>query len=143
MTPFDVAELVALDRAVFGSSAMSGFYFRQLLDLFPAGQLVATHEGSVVGYVLSGRGEPATTGWILSLGVDPEVRGRGLGARLLARALAALSEVGCQDVRLTVEPDSAAVRLYERYGFVAAREEADYFGDRAPRLVMCRPNRSG
>jgi GNAT superfamily N-acetyltransferase len=57
----------------------------------------------------------------LSIGVQASERGRGVGAALLAAALAQAALDGHRRVSLSVEPDNPALRLYERSGF--ARHE--------------------
>jgi ribosomal protein S18 acetylase RimI-like enzyme len=53
----------------------------------------------------------------LSIGVLAAERGRGIGAALLAAALAQAALDGHRRVSLSVEPDNPAFRLYERLGF--------------------------
>jgi len=68
-------------------------------------------EGSLAGYVLIRFDEDLLD--ITRLGVHPEESGKGLGSRLLERAL----EEG-DTVILTVQKDNArAMRLYARHGF--------------------------
>lgn len=56
---------------------------------------------------------------VLSLAVDPEWQGRGVGRRLLAAGLSRLRALDCPCVRLEVRPDNqAARRLYESAGFI-------------------------
>jgi len=50
--------------------------------------------------------------------IDRELRGRGLGSRMLAALLDRLRAEGVSDVGLEVDPENTpAVRLYERFGF--------------------------
>jgi ribosomal protein S18 acetylase RimI-like enzyme len=57
-------------------------------------------------------------GEIESVGVLPEYRNRGIGARLLDTLEPELGESGVSDLILGVLPgDTAAIRLYERRGF--------------------------
>lgn len=57
-------------------------------------------------------------GKINMVGRIPAYRGRGVGPRLVARALHALVERGATRVTLDVEAANArAVRLYQRFGF--------------------------
>ncbi|TWU26183.1 Acetyltransferase YpeA [Novipirellula galeiformis] len=79
----------------------------------------------------SARPEPIGTiqglqfeGWgaIQNVGVAPEHRGRGLGSILLAHAAAGFRSVGLSQMHLEVTTDNtAAVRLYERFGFRRAQ----------------------
>ena len=56
---------------------------------------------------------------LLFISVDPELRGRGLGHRLIEKALKS-----CEgSVKLHVEYDNPAKRLYERVGFVSKYAE--------------------
>lgn len=59
--------------------------------------------------------------------LDPAYQGRGLGSAVLGRLLAEADAAGLPVV-LTVLQDSAAIRLYERYGFVrTGAEDWDLF----------------
>ena len=53
----------------------------------------------------------------VSVGVLPELRGRGVGSALL-RALSAAADADGAGLSLSVERDNPAVRLYRRLGFV-------------------------
>jgi GNAT superfamily N-acetyltransferase len=64
--------------------------------------------------------EPEWHGYISSLFVRPEVRGRGLGSRLLTAALAECHGQGCDAVILWPTPRSRS--LYLRHGF-AVRDD--------------------
>lgn len=59
----------------------------------------------------------------LSIGVAPDVRGRGIGARLL-EALLTEADERHEAVCLSVRADNPAKRLYERHGFEVV-EDAD------------------
>ena len=80
---------------------------------------VAEEDGRIVG-VVSGRlfsaSGLARLGW---LGVLPEFQGRGLGRKLLERAIAFCGEKGCHKITLYTLPVlMPAVNLYMRLGFV-------------------------
>lgn len=53
----------------------------------------------------------------LSVGVEPDWRGRGVGTRLIEALLHAAGAAGVTAVSLSVEPQNPALRLYERLGF--------------------------
>lgn len=62
------------------------------------------------------------SGYIDYLGVVPDMRGRGLGRRLVKAAVDALRERGATSVDLTVREDNhAARRLYASLGFIEER----------------------
>jgi ribosomal protein S18 acetylase RimI-like enzyme len=59
---------------------------------------------------------------LLFVAVDPELRNKGIGGRLIEMAIAR-----CEgDVKLHVEPDNPALRLYERVGFTNKYLEMRY-----------------
>jgi GNAT superfamily N-acetyltransferase len=97
--------------------------WRMLLDIAPAGSFAAVANGRVVGTAIGidyGR-----FGWIAMMLVDPAYRGRGLGGRLLGRAMTALPP------RLPIRLDATPLGrpLYQRFGFedevVLSRHVAD------------------
>ena len=87
--------------------------WEQFLALTPGGACVAEYEGRVVGTVATVR-YGSRFGWIGMVLVDPAVRGRGIGTRLLDHALALLSDMPL--VRL--DATSAGHDLYLTRQFV-------------------------
>lgn len=86
----------------------------------PDGFHVAELDGAVVGTVVAGF--DGRRGWLNYLAVDPEHRGRGLGARLVHAAERHLAALGCPKVNLQVRHDNdAVVAFYERLGYVDDR----------------------
>jgi N-alpha-acetyltransferase 30 len=72
------------------------------------------------------------------LAVEAAHRGRGLGSRLVQRAVAAMAACGADEVVLETEVDNAAsLRLYERLGFVRMKRLHRYYlnGNGAFRLM--------
>lgn len=69
---------------------------------------------------LLARDDREAMGWISTLGVLPEARGRGLGGLLLRHAFAAFAGRGRETVGLGVDTgnESGAPALYERHGMV-------------------------
>lgn len=132
----DLAGVYRLEGNAFGDHGYPDFFLRQAWDLWPGSLLVAEEKSELLGYVLAGRGEAATEGWILSLAVAPAARGQGLGRQLLRAAVNALEGQGCRRIKLTVLPDNPALHLYQSLGFAEAGREEDYFGPGEPRLVM-------
>jgi ribosomal protein S18 acetylase RimI-like enzyme len=64
---------------------------------------------------------------LLFVTVDPSTRGRGVGSRLIMRSIDECDG----DVKLHVEYDNPAKRLYERLGFTTKYAEMRYTNDRA------------
>lgn len=85
--------------------------------------LVATDAGRVCGFVHLGPtpdpdDDPRITGQILSIHVEPELTGQGIGARLMAEAVASLRDVGHRAATLWVVAENSRARaFYERLGW--------------------------
>jgi ribosomal protein S18 acetylase RimI-like enzyme len=89
----------------------------------PEAHLVAELDGSVVGYIRlkppSKLPENAHVVQVQGLAVHPEARRRGVATGLLDTAEATLRERGTRKLTLRVlSTNEAAIRLYERHGFV-------------------------
>ncbi|MET9214563.1 MULTISPECIES: GNAT family N-acetyltransferase [unclassified Nocardia] len=80
-------------------------------------QFVATISGVTVGTVGVTTDSPAAH--LISMWVEPRVRGRGISDQLITAALGWAAEHGCTVVCLEVtEGNAAAENLYRRHGFV-------------------------
>lgn len=106
--------------------------------------LGAERDGVLVGICGTYQGQTAKTrhtAEIVSVYVAPEARGMGVGAALVAEALARLARAGIAVAKLTVAEESlSARRLYERLGFATyGREPAGYrFAGRDWTLLLMR-----
>lgn len=83
-------------------------------------QLVALDGATVVGWcdVLRVAREPLRHGGVLGIGLLPAWRGRGLGGRLMRRAITAARERGLTRIELSVRHDNErAIALYRKLGF--------------------------
>jgi ribosomal protein S18 acetylase RimI-like enzyme len=104
--------------------------YRELLGKPGTILLLASADGGLVGYGLA-HVMPAAGTWtadtwqtgaqigeIESLGVLPACRGQGIGSQLLDELISQLAAAGVHDLVLGVLPgNTAAIRLYQRYGF--------------------------
>jgi ribosomal protein S18 acetylase RimI-like enzyme len=88
-------------------------------DLFNS--LVVLEGAEAVGMAVLGvRGK---RGWVGGFGVVPRWRGRGLGRRLMSELVARARAAGLRRLSLEVlEGNTAAVRLYERFGMRVTRD---------------------
>lgn len=109
--PEDVPAFLALAAAEGWVSDPWEFAF--LLGSFPHGCLAVEEEGRPAAFVTAVR--YGTSGWIGNLIVAKDARGRGLGTRLMRRALDELLAAGVKTVWLTAS--SAGLPLYEKMGF--------------------------
>jgi len=137
VTEDDLPELLRLDTEAFPSGPYPYFVLRQFLDAYGDHMLVLDDGTRLHGYVLA-TSPNASRSWILSLGVTPGLRGRGLGRRLMVGILDRLREESVGSVLLTVEPgNDTAIVLYRSLGFLPEGEpRKDYFGPGQSRLLM-------
>lgn len=132
----DIPSIFDIERAVFHGAVYPAFFFRQAFDLWPRFLFVAESEDVVAGYALAAPAEDATVAWILSLAVGESARGQGVGRHLLMALLNVLRERHFETVRLTVHPENPAIALYELAGFIKIGQEAHYFDEGEPRVLM-------
>jgi RimJ/RimL family protein N-acetyltransferase len=76
----------------------------------------------------------------LDVCVHPDYRGGGMGHEIIKQSIDKfLSENPGSDIFLTVHPDNPALRLYERLGFEAIKDDEDYKINQTkngPRITM-------
>jgi len=94
-----------LDDALSTSSPIANFVLVAEQDKQPVGAVVML-KTRMQAYI--------PENLLLFIAVDPECRGQGLGRRMLERVIQECDG----DVKLHVEYDNPAKRLYERVGFV-------------------------
>lgn len=117
--------------------------WRARLTLPGSYNLVAFADGRPVGVV---RGVPHDDGSseLHSMWVSPEVRGRGVGDRLMSAVEEWATRSGYTTLKLAVFPDNAAaIALYLRHGYVDAGERGGLLRDGVTReLVLAKPLRA-
>ena len=127
MTSADLDVLMPYEDAMFGTEAWSRqSYEEELADKALRDYLVADEDGSLLGS--GGLLTIAETSQILTVGVLPPARRRGIG-RLLVRALVDIARRRAADeVLLEVRIDNEAARkLYESEGFAVLGMRRGYY----------------
>lgn len=124
MTPFDVPGVGAVERASYPFPWSEGIF----RDCLRVGYLcrVAENAGEIVGYgiVAMGAGEAH----ILNICVAEQVRGRGIGRRMMLLLLERSAQAGMQDVFLEVRPSNPrAIALYQSLGFIEVGRRRAYY----------------
>ncbi|HEY2356567.1 MAG TPA: ribosomal protein S18-alanine N-acetyltransferase [Phenylobacterium sp.] len=133
-TPAECEAMAAVHAQAFPESWRED-EFEDLLDgegIY--GFLAATDQAAPLGVILCrvAAGEME----VLTLGVDPGARRRGVARALLAAALPAARDLGATEVFLEVAVDNdAAIALYETLGFGKAGLRKAYY-NRGPAGVM-------
>ena len=133
--PGSIGRLVELHGRYYARDWRFGRYFEakvatelgELLGRLDPGRdgfWIASEDGEVLGGVaIDGSGDSARLRFFI---VDDSSRGRGLGERLMGKALDFCRAAGHRHVFLTTFAGlDAARRLYERHGFVLTEERPD------------------
>ena len=124
MTPFDVPGVGAVERASYPYPWSEGIF----RDCLRVGYLcrVAECDGEIVGYgiVAMGAGEAH----VLNICVAGQMRGRGIGRRMMMLLLERSIQAGMQDVFLEVRPSNPhAIALYQSLGFIEVGRRRAYY----------------
>jgi [ribosomal protein S18]-alanine N-acetyltransferase len=140
MTPAHVDALMPYEQDMFGTEAWSrNAYLGELADRRHRYYLVAEDTGGGLlgwaGILIVG-----TTADILTVGVVPDARRRGIARRLVAALLAEATRRGVGECFLEVRTDNAAaIELYTSEGFTEVGVRRGYYdAGRADAMVMRR-----
>jgi ribosomal-protein-alanine N-acetyltransferase len=135
----DLKSIQDIDQSLFGSESYPLFVLRQFLDISNGLLKVAEVEEEVIGYSIGHYNTETAEGWMLSLGVLPEYRGKEIGQKLSIHLIREIEEKGAAKIFLTVHPDNnPAIRTYQKLGFVKHQHKEDYYLDNSPRILMLR-----
>jgi ribosomal protein S18 acetylase RimI-like enzyme len=124
-TPDDVAGWARTDlqrRHLVHALENSGDYLAAMLP-----------DGRIVGKIGIRYDEHPGAGNLFQFDVVEDLRGRGIGTALLARAEQLVRDHGCQRITLAVEEDNSdAIRLYRRLGYQEFGVETAEWEQEAP-----------
>jgi ribosomal protein S18 acetylase RimI-like enzyme len=96
--------------------------------------LKAVRDKQMVGFIAGDIRRMEGVAWIATIAVLPAYQGQGIGAALLE---ACESQIPLNRIRLCVRPNNgAAIRLYERFGYINIGEWSKYYQDGESALVM-------
>lgn len=128
--PADLDALVALENRCFDGDRMSRRSYAAALRNPRARILVAMEGRRLAGAAVVFRRSDSPAARLYSVAVDPALRGRGLGARLLAAAERAAKEGGATSLRLEVKDrNKTALALYGKSGYGIIGRIAQYYDD--------------
>ena len=135
LTYADLPQVIAIERRAFPSPWSLAMF---VLELSKASGLClgALRDGSLVGYLICSRYD--TVWHVMNIAVDPGLQRTGIAAALLEQLLGEVDE----GARFTLEvrpSNAAAIRLYERFGFLSAGLRRRYYQDNGEdALIMWR-----
>lgn len=133
----DLESIITIEQHVFDADSYPAFVVRQLYDISGDYFIVAKEDNKILGYALGGLNTKEKKGWILSLGVHSEARGKGLGKQLTEKLISVLKAENIKEIALTVYPDNeSAIRIYKSLGFQGDAVLDNYFLDNEDRIIM-------
>jgi ribosomal-protein-alanine N-acetyltransferase len=125
--PRDAAAIAKLHAASFRRGWSDGEVEQLLMDANVVADRMRIGR-KLVGFIMTRHA--ADEAEILSIAVDGDARGRGLGRALLRRNLQRLAGLGVRAVFLEVGADNrAALALYRRMGFTQVGKRERYYGN--------------
>jgi ribosomal-protein-alanine N-acetyltransferase len=128
-------QVFAIESQSFGTDSYNREFFQRLCEDNWEFTFVATRRDKVVGYIM-GEHQP-NSGEVVSLAVDRQYQGRGLGKKLLRRLLKRLRDEATPVVFLMVRVDNpVASKLYRDCGFQLVRRVPNYYTDGTTALRM-------
>lgn len=137
MRTADLDALLPYEDQMFGTESWSRQgYLDELADTATRYYVVAEEDGAVLGS--AGLLSIAETSQVMTVGVLPTARRRGIGRLLLRALLAEARRLRSAEVLLEVRIDNEAARaLYEELGFAVIGTRRGYFDHgRVDALVM-------
>ena len=114
----DIPALLELDHACFEPQWRKSPFVMQVALLQPGSFQVLEYGGQFAGYALLSSHYDGRLQHLVRIAVAPALRGRGLGVRLLAEAVAYAQRQHANVLTLNTQAyNTAARRLYEWFGF--------------------------
>jgi ribosomal-protein-alanine N-acetyltransferase len=136
-TSFDLPVFVSLDKELFPYSPWSSSQYKEEFSAPTRHFVVALDDAqSIIGYagVFAPGGAEAD---VLTVGVVPDHRGKGIARHLMAMITDWAREQGSTAMMLEVKVDNTeAIGLYESMGYSKVNIRKDYFGTGLDALVM-------
>lgn len=133
----DLKTVHEIETLSFNDGSYPLFVLRQLFDISEDYFLIAEEDGKILGYALGNLSVKDDQGWILSLGVHPEARGKQIGKTLTKKLIALLEINNSKEICLTVHPENAsAIKIYKNLNFEIILDSDNYYLDGDTRFLM-------
>lgn len=136
MTLTDVDAVAAIERATFPTPWSRDAFVQEMTANAVARYLVAEDGGEVIGY--AGAWLILDESHITNVAIREDMRGLGLGRKLMQELLQYLSNLGAAYATLEVRvSNERAQRLYQSLGFIPVGRRKQYYEDnREDALLM-------
>jgi len=129
-TPEDVDALITIEERCFSADRISRRSMRRLVTSPSAIVLALDHDGAIAGYALFLTRAGSDGARLYSLAIEPSMGGKGIGAKLLEAAEAAVARQGHARIHLEVREDNTpAITLYRRFGYKERGRHPHYYAD--------------
>lgn len=133
----DLNALRQLEEACFPQDAWPLWDLIGVLTMPNTVRLKATREGRMIGFIAGDRRDSQGIAWIITVGVLPNFRRKGIGEALIYACEAQLGNV---PVRLSVRASNEnAIRLYRKLGYRWFGTWSRYYVDGEDAVVMEKP----
>lgn len=137
ITPASILDLGALrhlEQICFPQDAWPLLDLIAVLSFPGVVRLKAIENGKMIGFIAGDPRPAEDLGWIATIGVLPNQRGKGIGRTLLA---ACERQMPLSRIRLSVrQSNHQAIRMYEQAGYRSVDHWLRYYNDGEDALVM-------
>ncbi|MEM1982566.1 MAG: ribosomal protein S18-alanine N-acetyltransferase [Sulfolobales archaeon] len=131
----DIRYIVDIEKRSF-KYPYPALAFITLMKLYPKYFLVCEYRGNVIGYV-SAAIDRDGSGHIISIAVDPEYRGRGVGRLLMEAVESKCSKDGINRFKLEVAVSNlVAIKMYSSLGYRVSGVMKNYYPDGEDAYLM-------
>lgn len=129
MTTDDLDRITEIEEKSF-ALPWSRNLFQEEADNENAHYIVGLLEKKIVAYAGAWVSVEYGEAEVMSVAVEPEYRGRGIGTRLFARLIEEVKRFGATAITLEVRPSNeAAIKLYEKFGLRSVGRRPHYYID--------------
>jgi ribosomal-protein-alanine N-acetyltransferase len=136
LTYSDLPQVIAIERRAFPTPWSLSMFVLELSK--PSGICLAgLVDGRLAGYLICSRYD--TVWHVMNVAIDPRLRRQGIATRLMDHLFDAADQPHEQYTLEVRESNTAAIALYERFGFRGAGHRRGYYHDnREDALIMWR-----
>lgn len=133
----DLAQIVDLEKKCF-NDAWNLEQIENELEVNPfSNGYMLKENGKVVAYAFMW--ETFEMAQIARIGVDPDQRKKYYGQKMMEELFEKARSGGCEYMSLEVrESNTAAIKLYEKLGFITVNVSKGYYSDNENAIVMTR-----
>lgn len=130
----DLDRILQIEHESFGKDAYNRNLFAEFHHKCGELFLVAVRRGNICGYSIAcvGGKTASTRAELVSIAVDPKLRGKGIASALMVSTIRRLRRRGVTRLHLKVKvTNQVAIRFYEGYCFQKGRIVRGYYEDGA------------